>query len=534
MTGYAGCHTRGMGHYRLLCASLCAEIGPDRRLTDPIRWLAGFASILVLTFSQPVLNAGGRVAPTHMMRSPIPDSSVEIPDIVVIGAGVVGCAVTRLFALSGARVWLLEKGPDLLSSSASKGNSAILHTGFDAPPGTLEHQCIQAGYQEYLDLREKFNLPLLETGAYVVAWTDEELDALPHIVEKAHHNHVTDVRIVDRAELLRAEPNLHPGALGAAHIPREFVIDPWSPSLAYVRQAIAHGARCFFDCEVQSGRFDGQMWALDTSRGPLKTRAVINCAGLFGDFVEAINAPSPFEIRPRKGQFVVFDKSAYPLVESIILPVPTARTKGILVTRTIFGNVLVGPTAEDVPERDYPTVDQGTLKNLIAQAIQKIPALSDHDVTAIYAGLRPATQFSEYQVRSQPDRRWITVGGIRSTGLTASLGIARHVWSLYEKEFGGSFTPAADPVWTPVPNIAENAPRAYQQPGGGEIVCHCEWVTRREIEDALGGEFPAGSLGGLKRRTRAMMGRCQGFYCGAHVAALAEGKRASAPAEGTR
>src|SRR5262249_9002724 len=154
----------------------------------------------------------------------------------------------------------------------------------------------------------------------------------------------------------------------------------------------------------------------------------------------------------------------------------------------------------DVPERDYPSVDHPTLQSLIDQAVAKVPALKDHDVTAIYAGLRPATQFPEYQIRSQPDRRWITVGGIRSTGLTASLGIARYVWPLSEKDFNASHAPVADPVWPTVPNIAECAERDYQRPGYGEIVCHCEWVTRREIDVALGGDLPAGSLGGLKRR----------------------------------
>jgi glycerol-3-phosphate dehydrogenase len=144
-------------------------------------------------------------------------------------------------------------------------------------------------------------------------------------------------------------------------------------------------------------------------------------------------------------------------------------------------------------------------------------------VTAAYAGLRPASEHKDYQIRTHADRRWITVGGIRSTGLTGALGIARHVWSLYEG-LGARHTAPAAPAWPHMPNIAEHRIRDFQQPGYGEIVCHCELVTRREIEAALTGPLPAGDLGGLKRRTRAMMGRCQGFYCSAHVCAIAKGR----------
>jgi glycerol-3-phosphate dehydrogenase len=151
-----------------------------------------------------------------------------------------------------------------------------------------------------------------------------------------------------------------------------------------------------------------------------------------------------------------------------------------------------------------------------------VPALARHSVNAIYAGLRPATQFKDYQITVNRARRWITAAGIRSTGLTAALGIAQMVGKGFAETFGGMRD--EEPIWTPVPNLAEDRPRQYLTPAGGDIVCHCEWVTRSEVEAALGGPLPAGDLGGLKRRTRCMMGRCQGFYCGAEVMAMAEGR----------
>lgn len=442
-------------------------------------------------------------------------------DIAVIGGGVVGLAILRRFAMAGLSAVLLERGADILSG-ASKGNSALLHTGFDAPTGSLELACMQAGYAEYLDIRERLNLPLVNSTALVAAWSEEEEAKLDAIVAKAHANGVADVRPVDRAELRRLEPQLSEAARAAVLVPGEHIIDAWSAPLAYAHQAIAHGATVLRNAEVTGGDFTGTEWRLASRAGPVTARIVVNAAGNFGDLVEAIARPAPFAITPRRGQFVVFDKPASKLVNAIILPVPTERTKGVVLFRTAFGNLAIGPTAEDVSEREVAATDTATLERLKARALEMVPALAGIGVNAIYAGLRPATERKDYVVEALPDRGWITVAGIRSTGLTACLGIARHVARLYAENFGALPQPP-DPIWTPVPNLAEERPRPYMQ--GGEIVCHCEWVTRGEIAAALDGPLPAGDLGGLKRRTRAMMGRCQGFNCSAHVEAMFREKR---------
>jgi len=444
-------------------------------------------------------------------------AEIDHADVVIIGGGVVGCAIFRRLAIAGLKPLLLECGADILSG-ASKGNSAILHTGFDAPTGSLEVACMQAGYREYISIHEKLNLPLMETGALVVAWDEAQAQRLPGIVAQAHANGVADVAQISREEVLRREPHLAGHALGAVFVPREHLIDPWSAPLAYALQGIAHGGRIRRGCTVTGGKFHGR-WSLDTSQGEITAGIVINAAGNHGDWVEAICRPSPFKVTPRKGQFVVFDKPAARLIKSIILPVPTERTKGIVICRTVFGNVIVGPTAEDQEERDIAAVDHDMLEMLVAKGRELLPGLSDVGVNALYAGLRPATQFKDYQIEALADRSWITVAGIRSTGLTAALGIAAHVTDLISKHF----KPLADAeqIWTPVPNLCEERRRPYQD-AGSEIVCHCEWVTRGEIAAAFEGPLPAGDVGGLKRRTRAMMGRCQGFYCSANVAAIAQ------------
>lgn len=445
----------------------------------------------------------------------------KVWDVIVIGGGVIGCAVTRKFTLLGAKTLLLERGGDILSG-ASKANSALLHTGFDAPPGSLELACMQEGYREFIAIREKMNLPLLETGALVVAWNDEQLAKLPAIVEQAHTNGVMDVALIDQEELYRREPKLAQGALAAVTVPGEAVIDPWSTPLAYLTQAVKHGAEYAFNCEVSSGNLADSLWTLNTTKGDFSARLVINCAGINGDIVESICHPSPFQIKPRKGQFLVYDKAAAEDINAIILPVPTAITKGVLLSKTIFGNLLLGPTAEEQEDRWKAEIKQDVLQDLIAQGTKMLPSLSNYSVTANYAGLRPATEEKDYRINSYPEKHWICAGGIRSTGLTSALGVASHLAQLYQQDFSPLFSlaPPTELHWPTMPVLSEYHQRDYQCKDNGGIICHCELVTEREIEATFDSAIPPECLGALRRRTRVMMGRCNGFYCSNKVAEI--------------
>lgn len=445
----------------------------------------------------------------------------ELFDVAIIGAGIVGCAAARRFALAGAKVALIEKGSDILSG-ASKANSAILHTGFDAPKGSLELALVQAGRQEYLDIHQAMNLPLVETSALVCAWTPDEALKLEGIAEQGRQNGVDRLRLLTSAEARTVEPGLAGNLVAALHVLDEHVIDPWSAPLAYVNQAIALGATVLRQCEVRAGAFDGE-WRLETSHGDIRSKWVVNAAGLFGDHVDAcLGFQSEFKIKPRKGQFVVLDKAASRQLKTIILPVPNEITKGVVVCPTAFGNILVGPTAEEQDDRIRATVEHDTLEALVLHGSKVVPGLSHIPVTAVYAGLRPATEKKEYRVIHRPERNAITLGGIRSTGLSSALGLAQHALKLYGGADRGEFTPRATPMVS-MPNLAESRPRDWQADNHGDIVCHCEMVTRREIEATLSSALPPGDFGGLRRRTRAGMGRCQGFYCNAKLAEISKG-----------
>ncbi len=314
-------------------------------------------------------------------------------DVAVIGGGVVGCAIARRFTLDGAHVVLLEKAADILDG-ASKGNSAILHTGFDAPPGSLEQRCIADGYAEYCAIHARLGLPLIRAGALVIAWSEAEEALLPALMEQARANGVTDVEPLGAAATRAAEPALAPGVRAAFRVPREYLIDPWSAPLAYLLQAVENGATVRRGCTVTGGAHDGTDWHLATNTGPVRARLVINAAGNHGDTLDRLLlGETHFTIRPRKGQFIVYDKPAAALVGHILLPVPSAVTKGIVVCRTVWGNLLVGPTAEDQDDRDTATLVPATLRALQRRGEEILPALAGHEVTAIYAGLRPATEF---------------------------------------------------------------------------------------------------------------------------------------------
>lgn len=447
-------------------------------------------------------------------------------DVAVIGAGVVGCAVARRFALAGAKVVVIEKGADILSG-ASKANSAILHTGFDAPEGSLELELVKAGRAEYLSIHGRMGLSLVKTGALVCAWNPDEAERLEAIAEQGRRNGIAELGLLTARQARETMPDLSGHLTAALEVSGEHIIDPWSAPLGYLTQAVGLGAQLVRNAEVLSGSFDGA-WRIETTAGPIVAASIVNAAGLFGDIVDARLGLAPeFTIMPRKGQFVVLDKAARRHVARIVLPVPTEITKGIVVCPTAFGNVLVGPTAEEQDDRERATVETATLEALLKRGAEIVPALASISVTAVYAGLRPASEKKHYRISVRPDRRAITLGGVRSTGLSAALGLAQHALTLHAG-FGTRFDlPLSVPDVT-MPNLTETCERDWQRADHGEIICHCELVTRREIDATFSSPVPPGDFGGLRRRTRAGMGRCQGFYCNARLAAMT-GDRLAVP-----
>ncbi|MES9520486.1 FAD-dependent oxidoreductase [Streptomyces capoamus] len=448
-------------------------------------------------------------------------------DVAIVGAGVVGCAIARELARRPRlRVALLDAQDDV-GQGTSKANTAILHTGFDATPGTLEARLVREGYARLGAYAAETGIPVERVGALLVAWDAEQLAALPRLAEKAARNAYPDTVLLGPEELYTREPHLGPGALGALHVPGESVICPWTTTLAYATQAVRAGVDLHLNTAVRGAdRADGHL--LTTSRGTLRARHLVNAAGLHADTLDRALGHDDFTVTPRRGQLLVYDKFARPLVRHILLPVPTALGKGVLVAPTVHGNVLLGPTAEDLRDKRATGSTADGTAALREQGRRVLPALLEEEVTAVYAGLRAATGQEDYRITAHPGQAYVTVGGIRSTGLTASLAIAAHVTGLLA-DGGLDLGPVREPEPLTMPNLGEAFPRPYQRadliaadPAYGTLVCHCERVSRGEIRDALASTVPPRTLEGLRRRTRARGGRCQGFYCGAAVRELFE------------
>ena len=443
-------------------------------------------------------------------------------DVAIVGAGVVGTAIARTLARYALDVVLIDAARDV-GTGTSKANTAILHTGFDAKPGTLESRLLTRGSALLRDYAAAAGIPVERTGALLVAWTAEQAAALPAIAGNARRNGYHAIRPVPVPELYAREPGLGPGALGAVEIPDESIICPWTTPLAFATEAVLAGVQLRLNTTV-TGISAGAERELTTSSGPLRARWVINAAGLGSGSVDALFGGDGFRIRPRRGELIVFDKLARPLLNSILLPVPTARTKGVLVAPTVYGNLLLGPTADDIDDPDDVATTERGLSSLITAGRRILPGLAGEEVTATYAGLRAATEHADYQIYVDAKQRYACVAGIRSTGLSASLGIAEYVVAqLGEAGLPLHARAAGVPPVPVMANIGEAGIRPYQvaaAPEYGEIVCHCERVTRGEITAALASVIPPADLGGLRRRTRAMNGRCQGFYCAATVSRL--------------
>ncbi|XP_077988708.1 glycerol 3-phosphate dehydrogenase-like isoform X2 [Glandiceps talaboti] len=349
---------------------------------------------------------------------------METYDAVIIVGGVVGCAVVHDLTKQGYKCVLCEKNPDLVAE-ASSGNSGMAHIGFDAKQ---ELHLLQVASDLNEITYKMCNIKFKKTDALVVAWNQLELDKLPSVVEQSHKVGVHDVYQISKEELRRRQPSLSHDALGAVVIPREMIVDSWLMPIILAHVAMQHGAQIYKNCKVTSGyRTNANDWLLMTTMGPIRAKVVINCAGLHGDTVEDINQSSPFKIQPRKGQFAVFEQCAEEVLSSIILPLPSKKTKGVLVFPTVYGHIVVGPTAEDQDSREDRTTNLDTIETLVDYARKVVPALKDKKVIATYAGLRPATQFNDYHLITHKNRSWITVGGIRSTGVSTSLAIAKHV-----------------------------------------------------------------------------------------------------------
>ena len=445
-------------------------------------------------------------------------------DVVVIGAGAVGCAVARELSKYQVDVIVVEKNEDI-GGDASKSNSAIIHTGYDATPGTLESQLVVAANPMYDKLVEELDVPFARIGAILPAITDEQFEKLPEIKEKAFRNHVYDVEYKTAQELLEMEPNLNPQVKGGLWIPRESIIDPFIYVQALAENAYANGVRFLLNTRVTDIRqANGKVTSVVTTGEEIETKWVINCAGLYCDEIAEMVGKAEYKVVARKGQFFILDKNTSCKVAHIVLPIPTKITKGKLMCPTIHGNMLVGPTAEDQPSKtDKSTTAEG-LASITQDVKNLIPNVNVRDTITQYSGLRPNRVPEGLNFDMWEDLEgYVNLSGVRSTGLTLSAAMGKYV--VQQMLYHGADFVLKENFISRRKGIVKFSECTLEQqdalvqedPRYGNVICRCETVTEAEILAAIHRPLGARSVDAVKRRVRAGMGRCQGGFCGPKV-----------------
>jgi len=445
-------------------------------------------------------------------------------DVLIIGAGAVGCAIARELSKYEIDVMVVDKNEDV-GGDASKSNSAIIHTGYDATPGTLESQLVVAANPMYEQIVRDLDVPFSKIGAILPAITEEQYAKLPEIKEKAFRNHVYDVEFKTGEELLAMEPNLNPQVKGGLYIPRESIIDPFILVQAYAENANMNGVEFLLNTKVTGIQTEnGRIKSVETTSGDIETRYVINCAGLYCDEIADMVGKADYKVVARKGQFFILDKNTSCKVQHIVLPIPTKVTKGKLMCPTIHGNMLVGPTAKDQDSKTDKSTSAEGLDSITADVKNLVPNVNIRDTITQYSGLRPNRNPEGLHFDMYEDLEgYINLSGVRSTGLTLSASMGKYVvqqmmyHGLDLKLKTNYIAKRKGIVKFHECSLEQQEALIRENPLYGNIICRCETITEAEILDAIHRPLGARSVDAIKRRVRAGMGRCQGGFCGPKV-----------------
>lgn len=443
-------------------------------------------------------------------------------DVTIIGAGVSGCAVARELSRYQVSVCVLEKGEDVCSGT-SKANSAIAHAGFDARPGTLMAKLNVEGNRMMKSLSEELDFPFKQIGSLVVCTNPEEKGKLNELLERGKKNGVEGLRIIGRDELVKMEPNISDEACAALYAPTAGIICPFMMNIAMAENAAVNGVSFRLNTEVTGIRKRDGGFTIETNNGEIETRFIVNAAGVHVDEIHNMVSADKMKIIPRRGEYLLLDKSAGSHVTRTIFMLPGRMGKGVLVTPTVHGNLLVGPTAQNIEDKEATNTTREGLAAVMEKSAQTVKNIPYREVITSFAGLRAFEERDDFIIEEVKDApQFIDCAGIESPGLTSSpaigvmiAGMLRDRMNLTEKE---NFIAKRQGILDPKKLSTEERKELIRKnPAYGNIICRCEMITEGEILDAIHRPLGARSLDGVKRRTRAGMGRCQAGFCSPRV-----------------
>lgn len=443
-------------------------------------------------------------------------------DVVIIGAGVSGSAIARELSRYDANVCVLEKAEDVCCGT-SKANSAIIHAGYDCEPGSLMAKLNVEGNAMMTELARDLDVPFERIGSLVVCTDEAARGGLEELLEKGKKNGVPDLRIIERDELVKMEPNISDEAVAALYAPSAGIVCPFTLNIALAENANVNGVEFRFNTEVFAIRKMGDHFELETGNGTIESKCVVNAAGVYADVFHNMLSSHPIHITPRKGEYYLLDKSAGAHVHHTIFMLPTKMGKGILVSPTVHGNLLVGPTATDQEDREGNNTTREGLADVAAKSALTVKNVPLRSVITSFAGLRAHEDHHEFIIREVPDcEGFIDVAGIESPGLSSCPAIGKMAADIVEKKYGFAkkehFIATRKGVLNPAKlSMEERNELIRKSPAYGNIICRCETISEGEILDAIHRPLGAKSLDGIKRRTRAGMGRCQAGFCSPRV-----------------
>lgn len=455
-------------------------------------------------------------------------------DVVIIGAGVSGCAIARELSRLELKVVVLEKALDVCEGT-SKANSGIVHAGYDAIPGTLKAKLNVAGSRKMEALSKELDFSYRRNGSIVLCFDEKEQHRLSELKERGEANGVEGLRILDRQELTELEPNVGDEAVAALYAPTGGIVCPFGLTIALAENAADNGVEFQFDQEVKSIERKEEGYLVTAGENAYEARVVINAAGVYADRIHNLVSKAYMEITPRKGEYMLYDKKTGNIVNATLFQLPTALGKGILVTPTVHGNLLTGPTAQDIQDREGTDTSREGLSQVSERAALSVKQIPARDVITSFSGLRahitswaPAENSEkaaeeDFVIGEAADAPgFIDVAGMESPGLSCAPATGEYVAELVRKLLNPAEKKNFISTRKGIPNMAlasdeERHRLISENPAYGNVICRCEMVTEGEILDAIHRTLGAVTVDGIKRRTRAGMGRCQSGFCNPRV-----------------
>lgn len=440
-------------------------------------------------------------------------------DVIIIGAGVTGAAVARELSKYDLDICVLEKEEDVCCGT-SKANSAIVHAGFDAKAGSLMAKLNVRGNEMMDELCKDLDIPFKRNGSLVVCIHEETKEGLKDLYNRGIENNVKGLKIIDKEELRKLEPNISDNAVAALYAPTGGIICPFELNIAMAENANENGVEFYFNTQVEKIYSDIEgIYHVKTNNGEYKTRYVVNAAGVYADVIHNMVSSKKIKITPRRGDYCLLDKEVGGHVTHTIFPQPTSLGKGVLVSPTIHGNLIVGPTAVDIDDKEGINTTAEGISDLITKANDHVKNLPLKKVITSFAGLRAHEDNHEFIIGEVEDSpNFIDCAGIESPGLTSSPAIGEMVGNIFKEKLYLKEKPNWKKTRRGILNpstlsMDERNELIKKQPAYGNIICRCESISEGEIIDAIHRPLGARSLDGVKRRTRAGMGRCQAGFC---------------------